>query len=106
METSVRRRTDPDRFEISVDGAVAGSTLFADHEGRRIFYHTEVAPEHGGKGLAGEVVGEALRRTVDEGMRVVAVCPYVTKYVNTHEEFAEHLDAATPQMLRAIPRRG
>ncbi|AXH96816.1 GNAT family N-acetyltransferase [Ornithinimicrobium avium] len=106
METSVSRRTGPDRFEISVDGAAAGFTLFVDHEGRRIFYHTEVDPEHGGRGLAGEVVGTALQRTVDEGMRVVAVCPYVKKYVNTHEEFAGHVDAATPQMLRAIPRQG
>lgn len=102
METSVSRRTD--RFEITVDGSVAGFTLFVDHDGRRIFHHTEIAPEHGGQGLAGEVVGTALRRTLDEGLRVVAVCPYVKKYVNTHEEFADHVDAATPGMLRSIPR--
>lgn len=104
METIVRRQTRPDRFEISVDGEVAGFTQFVDHDGRRIFYHTEVGLEFGGRGIAGQVVSSALRSTVDEGMRVVAVCPYVKKYVNTHDEFTEHVDPATPQMLRAIPR--
>lgn len=106
METTVSRQSSPDRFEITADGAVAGFTQFVDHEGRRIFYHTEIGEEFGGKGLAREVVGSALRATVEEGLRVVAVCPYVRKYVNTHEEFAEHVDAATPAMLQAIPRQG
>lgn len=104
METRVSRRTGPDRFEITADGQVAGFTQFVDHDGRRIFQHTEIAEEHAGQGLAGEVVGTALRRTVDEGLRIVAVCPYVKKYVNTHEEFAGHVDPATPRLLRAIPR--
>ncbi len=99
------RRSGPDRFEITADGAVAGFTQFVDHDGRRIFFHTEIAPELSGRGLAGEVVGEALRATLEEGLRIVAVCPYVRKYVNTHEEFAGHVDAATPATLRAIPRR-
>lgn len=106
METSVHRQPDPDRFEISADGTVAGFTQFVDHEGHRIFFHTEIGEEFGGKGLAGTVVRHALEATRREGLRVVAVCPFVKRYVNTHPEWAECVDKATPAMLAAIPRRG
>ncbi|WP_109472860.1 GNAT family N-acetyltransferase [Ornithinimicrobium cavernae] len=105
MEPTVRRQSDPERFEISVDGTVAGFTEFVDHDGSRIFFHTEVSPEFGGQGLAGQVVRQALESTRDEGLRIVAVCPYVKKYVETHQEWAEHVDRVTRDMLRAIPRR-
>ena len=105
MDTTVSRVSDPDRFEITADGDVAGFAQFADHEGHRIFFHTEVGDAFAGRGLARTLVAQALESTRREGMRIVAVCPYVKKYVNTHEEWAESVDKATPAMLRAIPRR-
>lgn len=105
METSVTRQPDPDRFEITADGDVAGFTQFVDHDGHRIFFHTEILEEFGGKGLAGTVVKHALESTRREGRRIVAVCPFVKKYVNTHDEWADAVDKATPDMLAAIPSR-
>lgn len=105
METSVSRQTDPDRFEITAGGEVAGFARFVDEEGHRIFFHTEISEQHAGKGLAGTVVRHALEATRREGLRVVAVCPFVKKYVNTHEEWSDVVDKATPAMLAAIPRR-
>ncbi|MFC6423021.1 GNAT family N-acetyltransferase [Ornithinimicrobium tianjinense] len=107
METTVRKHTGPEgeRFEIVADGEVAGFAMFVDVEGRRVFFHTEIGPEFGGKGLATVLVRHALEKTSQEGLRIVAVCPFVKKYVNTHtEEWASHVDAATPPLLAAIPR--
>lgn len=104
METTVTKKTGPDRYELSVEGSAAGFAQFVDTEGRRVFFHTEVDPEHSGQGLAGQLVRAALEATRAEGLRVVAVCPFVKKYVNTHEEWGEVVDPATPAMLRAIPR--
>ncbi len=104
MATTVSRRTGPDRFEISLDGEPAGLTRFVDADGRRVFFHTEVDKEHSGKGLGGTLVAGALEATRAEGLRVVAVCPFVKKYVETHQEWAGEVDAATPALLRAIPR--
>ena len=56
MSASVSRETGPDRFEVSCDGAVAGFAQFVDHDGRRVFFHTEIGEEFGGQGLAGTVV--------------------------------------------------
>jgi hypothetical protein len=105
MDTTVSRESDPDRFEIAVDGDVAGFAQFVDHEGHRIFFHTEVGEHYAGRGVASTLVAQALEATRREGMRIVAVCPYVKKYVNTHEDWASSVDKATPAMLAAIPRR-
>ncbi|MFK5633385.1 MULTISPECIES: GNAT family N-acetyltransferase [unclassified Ornithinimicrobium] len=100
----VDKRTGPDRFEIEVDGKVAGFTQFVDHDGSRVFFHTEVSPEFGGQGLAGTLVRRALDETRAEELRVVAVCPYVKKYVETHHDWADLVDRPTRETLRAIPR--
>ena len=106
MEPEVTKQTGPDRFEITVDGTVAGFAQFVDHDGSRVFHHTETFPEFGGQGLAGIVVKQALEATRDEGMRIVPVCPYVKKYVTTHDEWAEHVDRPTRETLHAVPREG
>lgn len=105
MTTAVSKRTAPDRYEISLDGEPAGLTRFVDVDGRRVFFHTEIDPAQSGKGLGGTLVRGALESTRAEGLRIVAVCPFVKKYVNTHDEWAEAVDRATPAMLAAIPRR-
>lgn len=102
MSTSVTRQSDPDRFEISSDGAVAGFAQFLDREGRRVFFHTEIGEEFGGQGLAGIVVSEAIDATREEGLTVVAVCPYVKKWLTKHPEHDDITAPVTPDDLAAV----
>lgn len=71
------------QFDITYPetGQRAGFTQFLDHEGERIFYHTEVDESFGGRGLAGILVGEALSATTAAGLGIVAVCPFVKGYL-------------------------
>lgn len=107
-EPSITRERDPDRFEVAVDGQVAGFAQFVDTDlhgsGARVFFHTEIGEAFGGRGLAGAVVHAALESTRAAGLRVVPVCPYVKKYVATHEEWSDLVDRVTPEALAAIPR--
>ena len=84
--------TEPDRFSISVEGQKVGFTEFTDRNGQRVFTHTEVAEEFGGRGLATILVEEALQATRDAGVRIVAVCPMVAGFVEKHGEFADAVD--------------
>jgi predicted GNAT family acetyltransferase len=102
MTEDVRRQSGPDRFEIVVDGAVAGLAQFVDRDGRRVFFHTEVGDEYGGRGLAGVLVDRALRATREEGLRVVPVCPYVKKFLQKHPEHQEGVDRVTPEDAAAV----
>ncbi|WP_188192591.1 GNAT family N-acetyltransferase [Nonomuraea sp. SYSU D8015] len=77
------------RFEVLVDGKVAG---FADYRllpTKIVFTHTEVLPDYEGQGLASKLVRHALQASADTGLRVVPVCPYVAKYIERHPEFQE-----------------
>lgn len=104
MEPTVTRETDPDRYQIAVEGKPAGFAQFVDKDGRRVFFHTEIDDVFGGQGLGGTLVGQALAATREEGQRIVAVCPFVVKYVQKHTEFEDILDKATPALLEAIPK--
>lgn len=91
MPVEVVDNTAESRFEILVDGKVAG---FADYRllsDRVVFTHTEVRPEHEGQGLAGRLVEQALRTSRDTGLKVVPSCPYVARYIERHPEFADLL---------------
>lgn len=73
------------RYEVSypdTPGAPAGFAEYLDTGGDRIFYHTEVGEEFGGRGLAGALIGEALRDTTARGLQIVPVCPFVKGYVS------------------------
>lgn len=91
-----------DRFEIAVDGTRAGLTQFVDSDGQRIFFHTEVSDEYAGQGLAVELVTQALDATRASGLRVVPVCPYVKRFVEKHQEYADLVDPVTPAALATV----
>ena len=54
----------------------------------RIFFHTEVDPEFGGRGLAGLLIREALADSIRNGLTVVPVCPLFARHLKKHgDEF-------------------
>lgn len=71
---AVRRDDEKNRYELSVDGHLAGHAAYADQDGQRVFYHTEIAPAFEGRGLSSVLLRAALDDLRDSGKRVVAVC--------------------------------
>jgi predicted GNAT family acetyltransferase len=96
---------ESDRFSISVDGRKVGFTEFVDRDGQRVFPHTEVLDEFGGRGLATILVGEALQATRDAGLRIVAVCPMVASYVKKHQELDDVVDPVDSDIKRWLANR-
>jgi predicted GNAT family acetyltransferase len=91
---------ESDRFSIEVDGQKVGFAEYADRDGQRIFPHTEVADEFGGRGLATILIGEALQATRGAGLRIVAVCPMVADFVAKHPEFTDVADPVDADVKR------
>jgi len=88
----VRRNEDEGRYEIVVDGRVAGFTLFRPgDEGVVVFPHTEVDEAYQGQGLSGQLIGGALDDIRARGQRIVAQCPAVARFVESHPEYADLL---------------
>ncbi|WP_154795505.1 GNAT family N-acetyltransferase [Occultella kanbiaonis] len=73
------------------DGSRAGRADFVDlPDGatERIYFHTEVAAEFGGRGLAGLLVRAALADSIRENLTVVPVCPLFARHLSKHgDEF-------------------
>jgi len=91
---------ESDRFSVAVAGHRVGFVEFTDRGSQRIFTHTEVADEYGGRGLASILLDEALRATRDAGLRIVAVCPMVAGFVDKHHDFADVVDPASRDIKR------
>ncbi|KMS85187.1 MULTISPECIES: GNAT family N-acetyltransferase [Streptomyces] len=96
----VERVDARNRYEILVDGKRAGLTAYRDRDAQRVFYHTEIDDAFAGQGLASRLVQEALTDVRASGKRIVPVCPYVAKFLQRHEEFADLVDPVTPDVLR------
>ncbi|MEW2626150.1 GNAT family N-acetyltransferase [Streptomyces sp. NPDC048106] len=94
----VERAEDKHRYEIHVDGVLAGFTEYLDRDEQRVFYHTEIDDAFAGQGLASRLVKEALTDVRAAGKRVVPVCPYVAGFLERHDEFADIADPVTPDV--------
>ncbi len=60
----VRNAPELHRFEVRVDGELAGFTEYLDDENQRIFFHTEIGDQFAGRGLASTLIRSALTETV------------------------------------------
>ncbi|MEV0588913.1 GNAT family N-acetyltransferase [Nonomuraea sp. NPDC050310] len=94
MGLEVTDAPERSRFEITLDGELAG---FAEYQLRGttvVFTHTEVFPEHEGQGLAGKLVKHALDVSRDTGLTVRPLCPYISRFIERHPEYKDLLAPA------------
>ncbi|WP_054815383.1 GNAT family N-acetyltransferase [Nocardia arizonensis] len=96
MSTEVRNNTALERFEIYVDGAIAGYAEYQDTASERAFVHAEISPRHEGQGYGRALVEAALDDSRREGYGILPLCPMVKHFVETNGEYV----AAVPQWAR------
>ncbi len=87
--TEVRNRADKQRFEITLDGEVAGYTEYRSAPGVRAFAHTVVQERFQGQGLAAKLVGAALDATGTERLAAGPHCRYVRNFIAEHAEYLD-----------------
>lgn len=80
------------RFEITVDGKLAGSAQYRLSEQRMVFTHTEVDDEYQGQGIAGQLARAALDAARQRSLHVTPKCDYIAGYIRKHPEYAELVD--------------
>ena len=77
------------RYELDVEGRLAGFIDYRDQGGVRALVHTEVLPEHEGRGIGGQLALFALDTARREGHRVVPACSFIAAYVQRHPDTAD-----------------
>lgn len=89
MTTEVRRNDGESRYEITLDGELAGIADFQDAGDTVVFPHTEIARHLRGRGLAAELVQSALDDVRGRGRTVVPGCWYVAQFIDDHPDYAD-----------------
>jgi predicted GNAT family acetyltransferase len=85
----VSRNEAESRYEIHLDGELAGFAEYTDRPGRVVFTHTEIGDQFGGRGLAGRLIGWALDDVRARGLKLTPRCPFVRAYIDKHSEYAD-----------------
>lgn len=83
--TTVTRNEQSGRYEIMVEGAVAGFSSVLESDTHIAFTHTEVDDAYQGQGLASRLAAESLADAVARGKTIIPLCPYIAKYLERHE---------------------
>jgi predicted GNAT family acetyltransferase len=82
-----------ERYEVTVDGAVAGFAAYHDRGRTRSFTHTEIDPSYEGRGLGGILVQVALDDARARGFEVLPFCPFVRSFIQRHPAYIELVPA-------------
>lgn len=70
------------RYEIQLDGVLAGFATYVKTENSIDFSHTEIDPTFGGKGVGSALVEFALGDAKGNNFEVVPNCPFVAHVIN------------------------
>lgn len=89
MSTTVRDNPEAERFEISVDGKLAGFTTYRLARDRIAFIHTEVDDEFAGQGLAKVLAAHALDEVRGRGLGVLPFCPFVRGFIAKNPDYLD-----------------
>jgi predicted GNAT family acetyltransferase len=82
---------DESRYEVSVNGELAGFSHYTRRDDRIVFSHTEVAPELEGRGIGSRLARYALDDAREQGLPVEARCPFIGAYIKRHPEYNDLL---------------
>lgn len=81
MSTVVKDNIESKRYEIFVDGHLAGYADYSLSRGQITYIHTEVFPEFTGKGVARQLAREILVEAGSRDLQVLPRCPFIAKFI-------------------------
>lgn len=85
-EHEIRRNDAERRYELLVDGEVAGTADFHLDDEHVVLPHTVIDPSRRGQGLGAVLVRGALDDIRAAGRTVVPSCSYVRQYIEEHPD--------------------
>jgi uncharacterized protein len=103
MATEVHDNPARERYEITVDGELAGFVEYEREDGKLAFVHTEIDDRFQGRGLAGQLIAAALDAAGEAGDQVRPYCPFVQSYIARHGDVL-HLVAVEDRSRFDLPR--
>jgi predicted GNAT family acetyltransferase len=88
MSVVVSHHPERDRYEIHVDGELAGYSEYLDRPGLVAFTHTEIEKRYKHRGLGEQLIAETLNDLRRRGLAVLPFCPFMRAFIQSHREYA------------------
>jgi predicted GNAT family acetyltransferase len=95
MANDVRHNPERSRYELYVDGELAGIADYRVAGDEIVFPHTEIDHRRRGQGLGAELVRGALDDVRSTGRTVVPHCWYVAEFIETNPAYQDLLAVRT-----------
>jgi predicted GNAT family acetyltransferase len=93
MADTVKDNADRSRYELFVDGRLAGIADYRIDGDVVVFPHTEIDPSLRGQGYGAVLVRGALDAVRPTGRTIVPQCWYVAQFIDEHPEYGDLLAA-------------
>lgn len=91
MTCVVTRNESASRYELHVDGELAGVADYTDRGDAFVFPHTEIDPSRRGQGLGAVLVQGALDDVRPTGKKIVPSCWYVAEFIDANPSYKDLL---------------
>jgi predicted GNAT family acetyltransferase len=88
-QTTVADNADRERYEIRVDGKLAGFVKYRLRPEAIELVHTEINDEFEGRGLGGRLISFALDDARERELAVLPFCPFVNDYMQRHRQYVD-----------------
>ena len=89
MTSTVQDNPTSSRFEITVDGELAGFVDYRKDGDEYALPHTRLFTQYEGQGFGSTLVSGALTEIAQRGGTVLPYCPFVPKVIREHPEFVQ-----------------
>lgn len=98
-DLAVTEHPERERYELTLDGELAGFVEYRGGGDTRTLTHTEVDARFEGRGLGGRLVAGVLDDLRARELKLIPMCPFVKAYLDRHPE---QLDLVDPRLRRAF----
>ena len=87
MDLDVKHDEQAGKYYALIDGREAVCEYGPAGNGTLDFFHTYVPPELRGRGVADELVRQALEDVLARGLKVIPSCWFVRAYIDRHPKY-------------------
>lgn len=104
MSVEVADNPDLSRYEVRVDGELAGFAQYRLRDGRITIFHAEVDPAYEGRGVGSQLASSALADVRARALELVPRCPFIAGYVRRHPDL--YLDLVAEPLREQVMAGG
>jgi predicted GNAT family acetyltransferase len=95
-EITMHRDDDAHLYVAAMGERELASLRYREVAGRVVLLTTNVAPEFRGRGIATDLIADALDDIRERGLRITVYCPVVASFVAAHPQHADVIDREHP----------